>query len=241
MKSCPVTLLIDCQDDFDIIKPMLEKALDRPRIIHCKTHQDAMDYIDSDEYADIIFAEWELTGYPFIDSVRRDLENHNTPVVIMSKDIALKKIVLKSIDREATFFLAKPFLEKGLVNEFNRILKDTDRRRKNRIHPVSPVFLQIQFNEKQQYSLPLVDISIDGCLLRTPVETSWHFSVYQHVQVYLNIDEFNMQLHGEVYRIGHDRAFLDSKDNVLILIKFSNSDQQDMKVQEMVDDLGKRW
>jgi DNA-binding response OmpR family regulator len=223
------------------MKPMLERMLDRPRVIHCQTYEQAMDYIDSDQYADIIFADWDLTGYPFIDSVRRDLENHNTPVMIMSEDTAIKSIVLKSIDREATFFLAKPFLEKGLVKKFGKALRDIERRRKNRIHPVSPVSLEIQFDNNQQQALPLVDISIDGCLFRAPIGTSRQLSIYQAVQVSLAIDEFNLEVHGEIYRIGHDRINPDKKDTVLVMIKFSSTDQQDRELQELVDELGKRW
>jgi len=241
MKSQPVTLIVDSQETSDYMKPMLEKMLDRPRVIHCKSHKDAMNYIDSDQFADIIFADWDLTGYPFMHSVRRDLENHNTPVVIMSDDTKIKKIVLKNIDREATFFLAKPFLEKGLVKKFNKVLNTIERRRKNRVYPSCLVSLQVQFSEDQQYSLPLIDISIDGCLFQAPIEISRQISIYQNTQVSLNIDEFNMQIHGEVYRIGHDRGNPENKDTVLIMIKFSNSDQQGREFQELVDELDKRW
>lgn len=241
MKSNPVTLVVDNQEVFKIMKPMLKRLLGKPRFVHCKTRKDAMGFIDSDQYADIIFADWDLTGYPFMNSVRRDLENHNTPVIIMSDDTKIKKIVLKHIDREATFFLAKPFLEKGLVKKFSKVSKDIERRRKNRICPNCSLLLQVQFNEKQQYSLPLVDISIDGCLFRVPLEDSWRMSIYQQVLVSLDIDEFNMAVHGEVYRIGHDRVVPDNKDSVLVMIKFSNSEQQGRELQELVDELGKRW
>ncbi|MCW8964838.1 MAG: response regulator [Gammaproteobacteria bacterium] len=241
MKSRPVTLIVDSKEVFKIMKPMLKRMLDKPRLVHCKTHKDAMDYIDSDQFADIIFADWDLTGYPFMHSVRRDLENHNTPVIIMSDDTKIKKIVLKNIDREATFFLAKPFLEKGLVKKFNKVVNVIERRRKNRLHPASQILLEIKFNDGKQYSLPLIDISIDGCLLRAPLETSWHFSIYQQIQVSLTIEEFNMPVHGEVYRIGHDRTNPENKDTVLIMIKFSDSEQQDRELQELVDELGKRW
>ena len=50
-----------------------------------------------------------------------------------------------------------------------------------------------------------------------------------------------MPVHGEVYRIGHDRTNPENKDTVLIMIKFSDSEQQDRELQELVDELGKRW
>jgi len=241
MKSNPVTLFVDNQESFDMVKPMLENILDKPRLIHCKTHKDAMKYIDSDQFADIIFADWDLTGYPFMHSVRDDLENHNTPVIIMSEDTKIKKITLKNLDREATFFLAKPFLEKGLKKKFKKVSKVIERRRKNRIYPTSPVLVKVKFSDKQKYSLPLVDISLDACLLRVPLEDSWRMSIYQNTRISFALEEFNLKVNGEVYRIGHDRANPDSKDTVLVMFKFANSDQQDKDFIEMIDELEKRW
>lgn len=241
MKSRPVTVFIDSKKSFELVKPMLKRMLDRPRLIHCKTHKDAMKYIDSDQFADIIFADWDLTGYPFMHNVRDDLENHNTPVIIMSEDTTIKKITLKNLDREATFFLAKPFLEKGLKKKFNKVLKVIERRRKHRIFPASPVSVDIKFNDKQQYSLPLIDISLDACLVRAPLEESWRMSIYQHTRISFVLEEFNIEVSGEVYRIGHDRNNPVTKDTVLVMIKFDNADQQDADFIEMIDELEKRW
>ena len=241
MKSQPATLLVDNQEMFEYMKPMLEGILDQPRLIHCSSQQEAMDYIDSHEFADVILADWDLTGYKFIDRVRRDLENHNTPVIIMSEDTTIKKIVLKEIDREATFYLAKPFLEKGLKKKFNKVLNSIERRRKNRVHPASPLELEVKFDHGQQYSLSLVDISIDGCLFRIPVETCRELNIYQPAEIRLAIDEFDIKVHGEVYRLGHDRARPDTRDTVLAMIKFSNTDQQSRALEELMDELSRRW
>jgi response regulator RpfG family c-di-GMP phosphodiesterase len=241
MKSQPVTLFIDSQKEFDYTKPMLERILDKPRLIHFKKHKDAMEFIDSDQYADIIFADWDLTGHAFMNSVRRDLENHNTPVIIMSEDTTKKKAILKSVDREATFFLSKPYLEKGLLKKYNKVLQHIERRRKDRIHPKAPLMVQIKFSDSQQYSLPLVDLSIDGCLCRTPIEVSRQISIYQEAEVNLSTGEFNMLTHGHVYRIGQCRSDPNNKKMVLVMIKFSETDQEDRQIQETLDELGKRW
>lgn len=241
MKSQPVTLLVDNQETLDYMQPMLEEILDQPRLIHCASRDEAMRYIDSHEYADVILADWELTGYKFIDRVRRDIENHNTPIIIMSEDTTIKKIVLKEIDREATFFLTKPFLEKGLKKKFNKVLNSIERRRKNRVHPASPVALEVEFGSGQVYTLALVDISIDGCLFRIPLETSRELSVYQPADVRLAIDEFDIKVNGEVYRLGHDRARPDTKDTVLAMIKLSQPDRQSRALEELMDELGRRW
>ena len=241
MKSSPEILVVENQHMFDYMQPMLNHILNEPRLVHCKTHQEAMQYVASDRYADFIFADWDLTGYQFMSQVRSDPENHHTPVVIMSEDTTNKKIVLNRKTSEATFFLAKPYLEKGLVKKLNKALKAVEKRRKNRMHPPEPLKLPVIIGDNEHLSLPLVDISIDGCLFRVPLETSKQISIYQPTTVMLHIDEFNFRAYGEVYRIGHDRPVPQHKDSVLVMIRLSGSEQQEREVQDLIDEIGKRW
>ena len=240
MKSQPLILVVDDQQVFSFMEPMLNHLFDKPQLVHCSTTKDAMHFVDSDLYADFIFADWDMTGYQFMDSVRSDLENHNTPVVIMSEDTTNKQIVLNSVASEATFFLAKPFLEKGLAKKMNKVMNAIERRRKNRIHPAMTVTLPVVFEGSHHASLPLVDISIDGCLLRAPIDICQQVSIYQKAMVSIKIDEFDIKAAGEVYRIGQDRPVPEDRNTVLLMIRFSDS-EPDQQIQELVDELGKRW
>lgn len=241
MKNNPAVLIVDNQEVYNLIQPLLSKTLNSTKFIHCKTHQEAMSYVASDQQADIIFADWSLTRHSFIDNVRSDLENHNTPVVIMSEDSKIKKIVLNEIESKSTFFLAKPFLKKGFLKKLNKVLDLMEHRRKNRLHPDKTYLLDIKLDNKQSLPLQLVDISIDGCLLRAKIDVSRKFTIYQETVVSLKIDEFNILINGEVYRIGHDRPIPEKHDSVLIMIKFNGSNQQNDALQEVIDELNQRW
>lgn len=241
MKSRPEILVIDDQEAFDMMQPVLNDLLDNPSLVHCRNRNEALDYVASNRFADFIFADWDLTGYAFMNSVRRDLENHNTPVIIMSEDTTNKKIALNSLTREATFFLAKPFLPKGLIKKFDKAMKVVERRRKNRIHPPVPYRLPIAFDDGIRETLPLVDVSIDGCLFRAPIEFGQRIRIYQRASLSLRIDEFDIEADGEVYRIGHDRPIPEHRDTILIMIKFTGEERQQREIQELVDELAKRW
>ena len=241
MKTNPVAMYIDDQDSFERVKPMLEKILDRPQLIHCKNKQEAIDFIDSDRYADIIIADWELSGYPFMHKVRDDIENHNTPVIITSDDTTVHSIVEKDICQGSTFFLAKPFLEKGLISKYHEVLTALERRRKNRVYPPCPVNVRVRFGESQELTLAVADISLDGCLLRVPIEDSSQIRIYQSVQVFVSVEEFTMDIFGEVYRIGQDKSNLDKKDTVLIMIKFYQAHQSEREFLDLIDELEQRW
>jgi CheY-like chemotaxis protein len=241
MKSRPVALVVETQEDFDYMQPMLERILIQPRLVHCKTHQEAMSYVASDEYADYIFADWDLGGYRFLEAVRADLENHNTPVIIMSEDTNNKQIVLNAATSPGTFFLAKPFLEKGLANKFEKALAAVERRRKNRINPFSEILLPVAIEGGATLELQLVDISIDGCLFRMSLETSKTLHIYQQARISLNIEEFDLEAWGELYRIGHDRPVPETRDSVLVMFKFIGSDVQERELTDLVDELARRW
>ena len=240
MKNNPSILIIDDQEIFEFISPLLNKSLVSPHITHCKTNREALGYIASGLQADIIIANWDLTGHGFLENLRRDLENHNTPIIIMSEDTQNKKIILNSLNRKVTFFLAKPFLKKGFNKKLAKVLSLMEQRRKNRLRPNQNYKLKVALSDKQYISLLLVDISIDGCLFRASIETSKLFSIYQKTVITLNINEFNLQQKGEVFRIGHDIPIPEKHDSVLIMIKFSDS-QQNSELQEAIDELGKRW
>jgi CheY-like chemotaxis protein len=241
MKSRPVVLVVETQASFQYMQPMLERMLNQPRLVHCKTHQEAMSYVASDEYADYIFADWDLGGYRFLEAVRSDLENHNTPIIIMSEDTNNKQIVLNAATSPGTFFLAKPFLEKGLVNKFEKALSAVERRRRNRINPFRAIVLAVLLEDGRQLDLQLVDISIDGCLFRMSLEMSKSLHVYQRARISLNIDEFAIEAWGEIYRIGHDRPIPDARDSVLVMLKFVGPDDEERQLIDLVDELARRW
>jgi hypothetical protein len=116
-----------------------------------------------------------------------------------------------------------------------------ERRRKDRIHPDIQITLKVHLNDALVYSLPLVDLSIDGCLFRVPIKNSRKFVVCQPAVVDLTIEEFNMQVHGDVYRITVDTDYPQNKDTALVMIMFGAMERDNKDLQEMIDILGKRW
>ena len=46
-----------------------------------------------------------------------------------------------------------------------------------------------------------------------PLESSKQFFIYQKTVLSLHIDEFNIQINGEIYRIGHDRPIPENLDS----------------------------
>ncbi len=242
MKAKLVILILESKNVFDLMQPALDKTLESTQFVHCSTHQEAMQYVYSDQRADLIFADWSLAGFSFIDEVRADLENHNTPIIIMSEDVTNKKIVLNEIENKSTYFLSKPFLDKGLIKKVTKVLKHRERRRSTRIHPHKDYSISFDCNDKGNFQTQLVDISISGCLLRLPIEMTRQISIYNQCVLNIVIDEFQLEIMGELIRIGHDRLLPEEKRSVLIMMKFIDTQADHVeKLQNMIDELNLRW
>ena len=237
-----VILIVDSENVFDLMRPALEKELRSTQFIHCTSHQQAMDYVHSDQRASIIFADWSLTGFTFVDEVRSDVENHNTPVIIMSEDVTKKQIVLNEIENKSTYFLSKPFLDKGLIKKLNKVLAQRERRRSTRVHPNKGYSVEFDIKNKGSFQSELVDISISACLLRLPVEVTRKIGIYDQCLLDINIDEFTVKITAELVRIGHDELKQGDKTSVLVVMKFIDTQLEHVtKLQLMIDELGLRW
>ncbi len=242
MKDELVILILESKEMFDLMKPVLSKKLNTTRFIHCPTHQEAMTYMDSDQRADMVFADWAMADFSFIDKVRSDLENHNTPIIIMSEDVTNKKIVLNKTENKSTYFLSKPFLDKGLIKKVKKVLKHLERRRSTRIHPHGDYSILVKCKDETVFQLPLVDISISACLLRLPIELSRKITIYDKCNLEIEIDEFKIELLGELSRIGHDRPVPEDHSTVLIMVKFIETQPDRIEhFQDMLDRLYLRW
>ncbi len=237
-----VILIVDSKNIFDLMRPVLEKQLCSAQFIHCTSHQQAMDFVHSDQRAHLIFADWSLTGFTFVDEVRSDEENHNTPVIIMSEDVTKKQIVLNEIENKSTYFLSKPFLDKGLIKKLNKVLAQRERRRSTRIHPGKSYAVEFNIKDKGSFQSQLVDISITACLLRLPIENTREIGIYEQCLLDINIDEFTIKVMAELVRIGHDELRPGNKKSVLVVMNFIDTQLEHVtKLQLMIDELGLRW
>lgn len=238
MRVDPVVMVVDSKEVFDLMEPILADFLQASKVVHCVSHQQAMDYVDSDQRADFIFADWQLTGHEFVLAVRNDLENHNTPLIIMSEDVRIKGIVLDEIENRSSFFLSKPFLGKGLKNKISEVVEQVERRRETRLRPQKAYQVKVNFSGEGLFSFALVDISIFGALFRVPLEQVRQLSIYLQAQVDFQIEGFDVDISAELCRIGYDKPIPQNRDTVLIMMKFVEKDRARIKLlQQMLDEL----
>jgi DNA-binding response OmpR family regulator len=241
MRHEPYLLIIDNREIYDAMAPVLSRHLGTTHLIHCDNYNSALEIIKSDLRLDLIFADWQLTGAEFIDAVRADLENHNTPLIVLSGEDnrLVEEVVLR---HGATDWLTKPFLNKALTHKIDTIFASRERRRRSRIHPERRYPLQVNFANGTQIELDLLDFSFEACLGRGPAVLCQQICIYEEATMRLNVEEFDVTLDGCVERIERDPAAELTKDKILIMLRFRDSHEDRLdKLRDMLDELVARW
>lgn len=241
MRHEPVVMIVDEQELFDEMRLPLSRALSTSHIIHCPTLECAMEMVRSDLRADIIFADWLMTGSNFIDAVRSDLENHHTPIVMMT-DSDLPQVINSAIQHGANAYLAKPFMQKALLNKVAEVTRMVERRRKRRIHPEASYTVGVTLGDASCITLQLIDFSIDSCLVRAPTNLCQQICIYQACHVNMKVEEFDVTMDAELFRVEHDAPLPPDRDTVLMMFRFTdNHDDRLEKLTDMLDELVARW
>jgi CheY-like chemotaxis protein len=241
MNHEPVVIIVDELEIYNEIRLPLSRALNSSHIMHCPDRESAMEMVRSDLKADLIFAAWEMTGPSFIDEVRKDLENHHTPIVMMT-DSDLPQVVSSALQHGANAYLAKPFMEKALLKKVAEVLRMVERRRKKRIHPEKLYPIEITFDNDKTASLQLVDFSLDCCLVRASSQLCSEICIYQECMVRMRVEEFDVSLDADLFRVEHDVPLPPQRDTVLMMFRFTDNHTDRLeKLNDMLDELRARW
>ncbi len=241
MKQKPLIVVIDQKNVFEAMYGVLTREFYQPEIVHYATKEAAMEFVHSTEKADIIFVDWNIAGEAFFYKVREDIENHNTPVIIMTEGDH-ETIIIKALKFGITQHLTKPFLDKALIKKINQLMSFQESRRKRRLRPDKEQQVNVEFDEQGQESRTLVDLSCEGCLLRLPVARAKEAFIYHKARLGFNINSYQFHLDAEVSRIGHDYPMTEEHDSVLMMLNFTESNEESLlQLNDMLDDLQAQW
>ncbi len=241
MNHEPVVVIVDEKEVFNEMHLPLSRSLNTSHILHCPDMKSAMVMVRSDLRADIIFADWQKTGPEFIDAVRSDKENHHTPIIMMTES-DLPQVVNSALQHGANAYLAKPFMEKALLNRVAEVTRMVERRRRRRIHPEKEYSTEVTFGDDVAAKLRLVDFSLDSCLVRAPTSLCQKVCIYQGCSIRMVVEEFDVTLDAELFRVEHDAPLPTERDTVLMMFRFSDDHENRLeKLNDMLDELRARW
>lgn len=112
-------------DDSRTMRDMLRLALTDAghTVVQADDGQHGVEVLNANPGIDVIVTDINMPrmdGYAFIDHVRRDLQDHSTPILVLTTESeATKK--QRARDAGATGWIVKPFDPQKLVAAINRV------------------------------------------------------------------------------------------------------------------------
>jgi len=241
MQHEPIILILDSRDIFDAMSPILSRELGTTHLIHCDNLKAALGVIESDTRVDLILADWDLGGTEFIDAVRHDKETRYTPLIITSNHDGDSMIAM-AMRQGASDHLAKPFLEKGLLNVVRRVTKMQERRRKRRLHPDHNIQLRIDLERGGSIQVQLVDFSLECCQTRGNIDLCNQFTIGDDCLIHLHIDAYRIDLAARLIRVEEDPGRDAAPGDVLFTFRFTEQHEERMeKLKQLLDEYDARW
>ena len=236
MKNETVVLIVDNQDTFDYMAPIVREELRAARVLHRDCFADAMELIDSDLMIDFIFCDWELTGAEFILAVRRDPETHHTPLVVLS-EADTNDIIAAAIRSGASEVLSKPFLGSALRHKIQRVARHEERRYLKRLRTDGTVGLTTVV-AGAPLDLETLDISSAGCRARGPVGLCRQLCIYDALPLTLVHRKREIAVEGTLIRIEYDPEGPELGTTVTLAFHFGGLEGEALEeVREILDAL----
>lgn len=240
MKHAAVVLVVDNQDVYDHMAPIIAEEMNTTHVLHRSSEEGALDLIRTHQPLDMVFCDWETAGASFIAALRHDPETHFTPLVVMS-DSDRDDIIADAMRAGATDHLAKPFLPKGLVAKIRRVTKNQERRRQRRVRPVGEYRIEASFSAGVAVDLELINISIGGCQTRAPGSLCRAICVYDEVQLTVTHEADTFTCNASVLRLAKDPQAAAPGASLLVTLEFGDLGENSERLVELLDDLREQW
>lgn len=233
MKHEQVILIVDSQEIFDEMMPVISSELGTNQIIHVDSLAAAESILESQIRFDIIFVDWQLAGARFVDAIRRDKKNGCTPLIVMS-ELDTDVVIATATRHGASGFLAKPFLTRGLLAKIRHIVAMQDRRHKLRLHPDHPIKITIGTERAGKIAGELIDISLDYCHIALDYSHRQEMIIGDSAQIQLNIDSSQIDLPSRLIRVEQNQE--PDVETILMLYKFGDTQEVlEEKLAELLD------
>jgi two-component system chemotaxis response regulator CheY len=214
----------------NIVSKMLKERLKFGRVIGLTDGKEALQVL-KEEQIDWVISDWEMpnvSGLELLKLVRNNPKTADIPFILMSSR-ADKESLVEAVTAGVSDYITKPFSPAKLDEKLRRFIHIKERRRDIRVSPTDTFICELVATDDKKYNTELVNISISGCLLKSPVVREGIY-LYDKLPMLLKLYEANLKLTGEVVRLDSVRS-----DNgkaaqfMTVAVKFGDYDN-DVKI-----------
>ncbi|MBD3671665.1 MAG: response regulator [Gammaproteobacteria bacterium] len=191
----------DSQQIVNLVSKMLKERLKFGRVVALTDAKEALQTL-KEEQIDWVISDWEMPGVSGLDllkQVRSDPKMTDIPFILMSSR-ADKESLVEAVSAGVSDYISKPFSPAKLDEKLRRFLHIKDRRQDIRVSPTDTYICEVVATDDKKYNTELINISISGCLLKTPVARAGIY-IYDALPIQLKLGETNLKLKAEVVRL----------------------------------------
>lgn len=221
----------DSQQIVNIVSKMLKERLKFGRVIGLTDGKEALQVL-KEEHIDWVISDWEMpdvSGMELLKLVRNNPKTTDIPFIIMSSR-ADKESLVEAVTAGVSDYISKPFSPATLDEKLRRFIHIKERRRDIRVSPTDEYTCEIFATDGKTYNTELVNISLSGCLLKSPVVREGIY-LYDKLPVKLKLYEANIKLTCEVVRLDSVQAIKDQATKFMtVAMKFGSYSEEDRVV-----------
>lgn len=223
-----VVLVVDPSKQIvSIVSRMLKEQLKFGRVISSTNSKEALGII-REEKINWVISEWEMpnvSGLELLKEVRNKKETSEIPFILMSAR-ADKESLVEAVSAGISDYITKPFSPAKLLEKLKRFTSLKQVSRSVRVTPTDQYIVEIEATNGKKYKSTIVNISLSGCLLRSPLLKGGLY-LYDEVPLNLKLAENNIQIKASVIRLDTDKSdATDAKEFMTVAFSFVGVDEQ---------------
>lgn len=185
----------------NLVSKMLKERLKFGKVVALTDAKEALQILQ-EEQIDWVISDWEMpgvSGLELLKQVRSDPKTADIPFILMSSR-ADKESLVEAVSAGVSDYISKPFSPATLDEKLRRFIHIKERRRDVRVTPTDEYICEVVATDEKKYNTELVNLSISGCLLKSPVARGGIY-VYDKLPLLLKLGEANLKVKAEVVRL----------------------------------------
>lgn len=223
-----VVLVVDPSKQIvSIVSRMLKEQLKFGQVISSTDSKEALNII-RDEHIDWVISDWEMpnvSGLDLLKEVRERKETSEVPFILMSAR-ADKESLVEAVSAGISDYIAKPFSPAKLLEKLKRFTSLKQLNRSVRVEPSDEYIVEITATDGKKYNSTIVNVSLSGCLLRSPVLKGGLY-LYDEIPLNLKLSESNIEIKGSVIRLDTDKSSAtDAHEFMTVALNFVEISEQ---------------
>lgn len=203
-----VLLVMNVPNDRKLIAGMLEKTFRVSDMLQTHTATNALNLLKDSDPVHLVILDLELpggiSGFELIKKLRT-VKASRQAAFIMTSSTKDRDTLVKAVSAGVKDYIVRPFQPEKLKQRLHKFFQTNQAklRESQRVDLFENLKIKIVFSEKGVYKGTLQDLSIGGCLTRTPIFNRSRQTIYD--QADLHIETLApIKLRGELVRLETD-------------------------------------